>query len=74
MAESPYRIYWADDPDAPEIIRPYLTHTERRQLMTDATTVIPVLRYADSPAGKLPAVKPEGRHRLPVGFNLTRIA
>lgn len=74
MTESPYRVYWADDPDAPAMIRPYLIYTERRRLMTDVTTVIPVLRYADSPAGELPAVKPEGCHRLPVGFDLTRIA
>jgi hypothetical protein len=73
-SESPRRIYWADDPDAPEMIRPYLIHAERRRLMTDVTTVIPVPRYADSPTGELPAVTSSGRHRLPIGFNLTRTA
>lgn len=65
--DSDHETYWADAPDAPEMVRPYMVYAENRRLMTDATVVLPALAAIDPPAEHMPSLGLAGRHRLHEG-------
>jgi hypothetical protein len=51
--------YWADDPNAPAMIRAYLVHAETQRVMRAETIVFSAV-----------CVETEGRHRMPRGWSL----